>query len=80
MKVLLYGKLAELLGREIEVATPPGATVGDVRHLLQDRSKAALAALGRADVMGCIDDQIVGDAEIVPKGKELAFLPILSGG
>lgn len=80
MKVTLYGNLADALGREVEVAIEPGATVGDVRSLLQDRSKAALAVLGRGDVMGCIDDEIVGDHMVVPSGKDLAFLPLLSGG
>lgn len=76
----MYGYLAEAMGREVEVAVEGDVTVGDIRHVLFDRFPKAVASLGRSEVMGCIDDQITGDGEIVPKGKALAFLPILSGG
>lgn len=80
MKVILYGNLADAIGREVEVVTVPGATVGDVRRLLQEQFPKALAALARGGVRGCIDDQIAGDDIVVPAGEDIAFLPLLSGG
>jgi molybdopterin converting factor small subunit len=80
VKVTFYGSLAEAIGREVELEPRDGATVGDVRRMLFDRYPEATASLARGDVMGCIDDEIVGDQAVVAGGKELAFLPLLSGG
>jgi molybdopterin converting factor small subunit len=80
MRIRFYGRLAEAIGRQVELEPGEGATVGDVRRMLFDRYPEATASLARGDVMGCVDDQIVGDHIIVAAGKDLAFLPLLSGG
>ncbi len=80
MKVTFYGSLAEAIGREVELEPQDGATVADVRRMLFARYPKAKASLARGDVMGCVDDEIVYDQFVVPPGKDLAFLPLLSGG
>lgn len=80
MKVTFYGSLAEAIGREIDVEAGAGATVGDARRMLSELYPNAAAALGRGDVMACVDDEFVGDQFVVPQGGALAFLPLLSGG
>jgi molybdopterin converting factor small subunit len=79
VKVTFYGSLAEAIGREVELEPGAGATVGDVRRMLFDLFPGATARLARGDVMGCIDDEVVGD-HIILSGQDLAFLPLLSGG
>lgn len=79
VRVTLYGNLAEAIGREVELAIDPGTTIGAARKTLCDRFPQAAALLGDG-VRGCIGDEIVGDAAIVPEGAELAFFPPLSGG
>ena len=79
MKLLLYGNLAEAIGREVELDVAPGATVATARRALATRFPDAAAMLARG-VCGCIGDVIVGDEEIVPEGAALAFFPPLSGG
>ena len=77
MRIRLYGRLGDVIGREIELAAAE-TTVGDVRRSLAASHAAAAATLGRsrAIIAGCFvaDDRTVGDAE------SIEFLPPVSGG
>jgi len=79
VKLFLYGNLAEAIGREVDLAVAPGATVGDARRALGEHFPQAAALLGDG-VRGCIGDQIVADDAVVSEGAEMAFFPPLSGG
>jgi sulfur-carrier protein len=72
-KIAFYGKLAERIGREIEIELPAGGC-----------SIAALRArfdgLDRTTVRACVNDSTVGEDHIVRPGDRIDFLPPLSGG
>jgi molybdopterin converting factor small subunit len=77
MKILLFGRLAETIGREIEHELPPGGcTVAALRAALA-KEHAGLAA---ETVRACIDHEIVSESALVLPGREVAFVPPLSGG
>ena len=78
MKVLFYGRLADAIGREIEVAAPGGCSVGDVRRRVAASHVAAAAELDRSRTL--IADRLVGDDQPVDEADELEFLPPVSGG
>lgn len=80
MKILLFGRLGEALGREVEVELPPeGCSVAALRSLLAARG-SAFATLAAPGARACVDQAIVGEDHLVRPGQELAFIPPLSGG
>jgi sulfur-carrier protein len=77
MKILLFGRLAETIGREIEHELPPGGcTVAALRAALAKRH----GGLAAANVRACIDQEIAPETALVLPGQEVAFVPPLSGG
>ena len=77
MKILLFGRLAETIGRAIDFDLPEhGCTVAELRASLA-KCHEALAATG---VRACIDQEIVPESARVLPGQEVAFVPPLSGG
>jgi molybdopterin converting factor small subunit len=71
MKILLLGRLADSLGREIELDLPEaGCTVSELRHRLG----------GMAGARACIDRAIAPETARVLPHHEVAFVPPLSGG
>lgn len=83
MKVQLkyFASLREALGAGGPMEVPDGATVGDVRRLLQGRDAAHAQALadGRA-VRAAVNQEMCDGATPVPAGAELAFFPPVTGG
>ena len=72
-KIAFYGKLAELIGREIEIELPAGGcTIAALR--------ARFDGLDRATVRACVNDAMVGEEHVVLSGDRIDFLPPLSGG
>lgn len=81
VSVLLFGKLADRLGRELSVSIPAGGcTVGELRLRLCEGREGAREVLMRSDVRAAVDRVIVADKAWVSRGCEVAFLPIFSGG
>jgi len=77
MKILLFGRLGETIGREIEYELPPGGcTVAALRAALAKEHEALAAESVRA----CIDQEIVPESARLLPGQEIAFVPPLSGG
>lgn len=81
MRILLFGRLGDQLGRELEIEAPrSGCTLAELRQLLCSRGAAFRETLGHASVRGCVDQVIVSDDTHVHPGQEVAFIPPLSGG
>ena len=81
MKIGFYGRLAERIGREIEVEPPGGdGSVAALRRQLADRFPGAAADLASPSVRACVDAAIVPDTHVVQPGQRVDFLPPLSGG
>lgn len=81
MEVRFYGKLADRLGRAVELDVPPqGCSVADLRRRLADAHPHAAGDLLSRTVRVCIDDRIASEDQRVEPGQAVEFLPPLSGG
>jgi molybdopterin synthase sulfur carrier subunit len=80
MRVLLFGRLADLAGwRERTMELSPGR-LSDLRAALAAQDPALGVALAAAGVRAAVDKVLaVGDASL-PPGAEVAFMPPMSGG
>lgn len=81
MKILAYGQLGELIGRESRLPGSPALeTIADLRLALARLHPEAADALDSRRSRACIDDAMV--AEDFPLSDDLVveFLPPLSGG
>lgn len=79
-RLLFFGALGEILGRERDVDLPPaGCSIGVLRERLRSDEAAAAAMAGKT-ILASIDQQIVGDEAIARPGQEIAFFTPLSGG
>ena len=79
MKVRFYGRLAEILGKEIEVQEAGTQTIAGLRATL-----AALHPEASVDLRGrttaCMNDVIVNDQSSIGEADIVEFFPPLSGG
>jgi molybdopterin converting factor small subunit len=75
MRVLFFGRVADLLGRERQVDLPEaGCTVAQLRRLLSED------VLMKPGVRASVDKQVVTDEALVRPGAEVAFFSVFSGG
>jgi molybdopterin synthase sulfur carrier subunit len=80
MRVLLFGRLADLAGwREREIEPAP-ASVAALRARLAADDAALGAALDGAGVQVAVDRAIIRGAAALGGVDEVAFLPPMSGG
>jgi sulfur-carrier protein len=80
MKILLFGKLGDRVGREIEIEHNFGCTVAQLRATLASRYPDAASELASSRVRVCVDQEIVHEEHRLIPGQEIAFIPPLSGG
>ena len=78
MKIHFYGRLAESVGREIEVDVPESCSVSELRALLATEYPRAANALGHR-VRALVGDIVVADSHIVRSGDRVEFFPPVSG-
>ena len=79
MKVLFYGRLADVLGSELDVPVSQECSIAELRDRIADQHPAA-AALQNTRVRACIDDTIVPESHRVAPGAHVEFFPPVSGG
>ena len=76
-----FASLREALGAGGPLEVPEGATIADVRHLLQARDAAHAEALAEGRALRCALNQALSpEATVVTDGAELAFFPPVTGG
>lgn len=80
MKVLFYGRLAEAIGEELEVAASAGCSVAQLRDRLAADYPQAGEALRSRRALTCIGDRLVHDDHQLAAGDTVEFLPPVSGG
>ena len=81
MKIGFFGRLAERMGREIDLdSAPSDRSVADVRRRLADLYPESAGDFASRTVRACVDDAIVPDSHVVRPGQRIEFLPPLSGG
>jgi sulfur-carrier protein len=80
VKVLLFGRLADLAGwRERSLDSGP-ADVAALRALLAQEDAALGAALEAPGVQTAVDKTLTRGPHSLDAGSEVAFLPPMSGG
>ena len=76
-----FASLREALGAGGPLELPEGATVAEVRQLLQGRDAAHAQALASGRPLRCAVNQVLcAESTVVPDGAELAFFPPVTGG
>lgn len=80
MKIGFFGRLREVLGDELEVATEAGETVTRLRIRLAALHPRAAGDLLSPRVRACVADAIVGEDFPLRGHERVEFLPPLSGG
>lgn len=79
MKVLFFGRPADVLGRSREINLPDDATIGGVRRALAEADPAA-AVLLEPSIRASVDRQITDDLTVVTNSSEVDFFSTFSGG
>ena len=80
MRISLFGKLGDLIAREISFDEGHAATVGALREALAQAYPDAADDLLSPRVRACVNDKVVSDSETLAPGDEVALLPPVSGG
>jgi molybdopterin converting factor small subunit len=80
VKVVFYGRLADLIGPEVEVDAPSGCSVAELRNRLVARHRGAEQVLLNARSRACVGDAVVHDDHVLTGSDRVEFLPPVSGG
>ena len=80
MRISFYGRLAETIGRDIELDTDRAFAVSEVRARLAELFPHASNDLASPRVRACVGDSMVPDSFIVAPGESVDILAPLSGG
>ena len=79
LRILFFGKVADVVGRELDVALPEGGcTIGELRKVVA--ATAGSDILLKPGVRVSIDKKVVRDDARVEPGAEVAFFSVFSGG
>lgn len=78
MKIQLYGRLADAIGRQIEVEAAEGLSLAELRKQLVADHPQAAEPLGRSRAV--IGRTLVADDYVLRDGDEVELLPPVSGG
>lgn len=79
-KILFHGRLADALGRDLEVEAPQGCSIADIRALIGAEYPDSAEAIGVSRARACVGDSIVADSRRIFPGEVVEFLPPVSGG
>jgi molybdopterin converting factor small subunit len=81
MRVTFFGKLAEWIGRSVDMELPEHTmSIGDLRVLIGDRFPHARDEMLNGKVRACVGDLLVDDGFLVGREHIVEFLPPVSGG
>ena len=80
MKIKLYGRLADVVGHELEIECPLSCSIGQLRRKLVNDFPDARGLLLDNEVRACVDNHIVGDDYLLSPADTVEFLPPVSGG
>lgn len=80
MQVGLFGRIGDLLGREVEIDAAGAATVTDLRRLLASNFPEAADEIAGTALKAAIGDRMVEDGHSLIGVDRVEFFPPLSGG
>lgn len=75
IKILLFARLQEVIGKDQVEVEKAGSTVSHLKEWLQEEYAVALE-----NTMTAINEQYAYDDEVVQEGDTIAFIPPVSGG
>jgi len=78
LRIRLYGRLADAVGAETELAAPEGCSIAEVRQRLAAGNPAVTEPLRSSRAF--VANQLVGDEHVVSADACVEFLPPVSGG
>jgi molybdopterin converting factor small subunit len=79
LRILLFGRVSDALGRQIEAMIPEdGCTIAELRRLVSNQTGSD--ALEQKGVRASVDRQVASDDTVVRPGAEVAFFSVFSGG
>ncbi len=80
MKVGFYGRLGDMIGREIVLEVAEPLAVGSLRERLAGLYPDAGAELMRPTLRACVGDRMLSDDERLTPSQTVEFFPPFSGG
>ena len=80
MKVTFYGKLASVIGRELELELDTPCTVAKLREEIIAVHPQAAQSLGDKRVRACVGSELVVDDHPLAAADHVEFLAPVSGG
>ena len=80
VKVVFYGRLAETIAPELDVAAPAGCSIAELRDTLIGQHPQASEVLASRRALTCVGEALVRDDHIVAADEIVEFLPPVSGG
>lgn len=78
--ILLHGRLADVLGRSIEVHAPERCSIAELRRRIAAERPASAEAILSPRVRPCVGDALVPESFRPTPGDTVEFLPPVSGG
>jgi molybdopterin synthase catalytic subunit/molybdopterin synthase sulfur carrier subunit len=79
VEVRLFARAKDLAGSDVQpVELPAGATVAQLRKALAASCQPLEKLLPRCAI--AVDDEFVGDDQLVPANGRIALIPPVSGG
>jgi molybdopterin converting factor subunit 1 len=79
-RILFFGRLSDLAGRERSMDLGELRTVADLRRALAESDPALAERLYSPGVRVAVDQNIVGEDFPLQGAAEIAFMPPMSGG
>ena len=81
MNVRLYGRLADMLGKQVLLdLAQSSCSVGQLRAAIAERHPPAGPEIMSQRVRACVGDTLVGEDHLVTAGQTVEFFPPVSGG
>lgn len=80
MKITFYGRLAEAVGRELDLVVEEPCTITLLRQRIASSFPAAASLLEDRRVRACVMDELVPDDHRVGETDSVEFLAPVSGG
>ncbi|WP_205480074.1 MoaD/ThiS family protein [Sphingomonas arenae] len=81
MDVRLYGRLADMLGRELRLEVPGAdCSVAEVRSRIAEEHPQSREHILSSRVRACVGDTLVSDTHRLKTSEALEFFPPVSGG
>jgi molybdopterin converting factor small subunit len=80
MKIRFHGRLADTLGRELDLVVEGPCTIGRLRRRIAGSFPAAAGLLEDRRVRACVRDELVPDDHRIAGTDAVEFLAPVSGG